>query len=145
MTAKPSTAADRKRAEIAAVHFARSLGAVSTVRAVRTQWQRQDLFGADVLGLSDEGVLIAVQATAGGDSAVTSRRRKLEAHPWPSRSEILVAQLRHWPDPNYRSRLLYAFRVHEWNGEAWEVWGDVVPVPRTWFKSAKEVRDVATD
>ncbi len=138
MTAKPSTAADRKRAEIAAVHFARSLGAVSTVRAVRTQWQRQDLFGADVLGLAASGTLIAIQVTAGKDSAVTSRRRKLEPFPWPVDSTVLVAQLRNWPDPNYRSRLLYAFRVHEWDSFSWTVWPDVVPVPRAWFKSTKE-------
>lgn len=138
-----STKRDRVRAEIAAEHFARSLGAVATVRAVRTQWQRQDLFGADVLGLTadgptGEGMLIAIQATAGQDSAVTARRRKLEVFPWPARALVLVAQLRSYPDPASRQRLSYAFRVHEWDGRTWSVWGDAEPVPRSWFKATKE-------
>ena len=132
-----STKRDRARAEIAAEHFARSLGAVATVRAVRTQWQRQDLFGADVLGKDKAGRLIAIQATAGQDSAVTARRRKLEAYPWMSTDLVLVAQLRSYPDPASRRRLLYAFRVHEWNRTTWEVWGDAEPVPRSWFKATK--------
>lgn len=135
-----STKRDRQRAEIAAEHFARSLGAVSTVRAVRTQWQRQDLFGADVLGLTKKGALIAIQATAGQDSAVTARRRKLEAFTWPRDSLVLVAQLRSWPDPANRRRLSYGFRVHEWGGTTWDVWGDVEMVPRSWFKGGSNVR-----
>jgi len=130
------TKQDRARAERAAEHFAyERLGAVSSVRAVRTQWQRQDLFGADVLGLTVSGALIAVQATAGQDSAVTSRRRKLEAFPWPANATVLVVQLRATPDPANRRRLLHNFRVHQWDGNSWSVWDEAPLVPREWFKA----------
>lgn len=143
-----SSKQDRSRAEIAAEHLARELGAVATVRAVRTKWQRVDLFGADVLGMTGKGTIIAIQATAGESAAVTARRRKLERYPWHVTSEVLIAQLRAQPDPNNRRRLQHWFRVHEYarNTGTWELWDQAIRVPREWFKALpKEAgQDVGT-
>ena len=139
MNRKRGTKSDRGPVERAAEHFAVSLGAVSTVRAVRTQWQRQDLFGCDVLGLRENGDLIGIQATSGENSAVTARRRKLEAHPWAASALVLVVQLRKLPDPANARRLQHFFRVHEYalvgGRRAWGVWNEAPAVPREWFKA----------
>lgn len=138
-----SAKADRNNAERACEHYCREvLGCVVTVRAVRTQWQRQDLFAGDVIGKTAEGHLRVVQATAGKDQAVTARRRKLERIPWHPSDRVQVVQLRSWPDPANRRRLLYGFRVHEWEHQlspgAWGVQDRIQPVPREWFKSVQK-------
>lgn len=148
----PSTKQDRRLAEVAAEHFLRSRGCTVTVRAVRTQWQRQDLLAGDCLGKDVRGGLHVVQATAGQDSAVTARRRKLEAIPWADSDFVAVVQLRKMKDPANARRLLRFFRVCEfsivphkfvarpWGDQPireWKVWDEAVPVPPEWLKAAR--------
>ena len=58
------------------------LNCVVSSRAVRTQWQKQDMFASDVIGKKDDGTMVFIQATAGQYSAVSTRRKKLEKIPW---------------------------------------------------------------
>ncbi len=140
-----SSKADRGNAERAAEHWCHSLGCIKTVRAVRTKWQRQDLFAGDCLGKDAQGRLFVVQATAGKDSAVTARKRKLEAIPWAPSDFVAVAQLRTTQDPANRRKKCYYFRVLEYAstiekpGRSWIVWEDAVEVPRAWFKATSKV------
>lgn len=147
---KTNTKADRMNAERSAEHFAiQNLQCIATVRAIRTQWQRQDLFGADVLGLRADGSMVALQATAGQDSAVTARRRKLEKYPWPDDALVAVVQLRRQEDPANRRKIKYFFRILELarskgpfgrrdkESWSWTVWPKAIEIPRAWFKSAK--------
>ena len=138
------------KAERAAEWWLHSLGCVRTVRAVRTRYQRQDLFACDVLGLHAEGRWIGVQVTTGGNTSVRPRRRKLEALPWSIDDDVYLCELRVSPDPANRRRQVYHFRVHELRvaarlrtlggivgdgGSLWEVWPEAVDVPREWLRA----------
>jgi hypothetical protein len=126
----------QRQVECAAEHFLRSaFDCINTVRAVKTRFQRQDLFAADCLGKRRMGgLLVALQVTCGKSANVAQRRRKMEAvqwHPWDTvllgefRSERSGRGKRHW------------FRMHQLTGGEWSVWGTEVEVPKEWFRAWK--------
>jgi len=141
---KKNAKSKRPDAERAAVHYVMDfLGCIESCRAVRTQWQRQDLFGADVMGKFSDGSKVFVQATAGQNSAVTARRRKLETV-WHITDLVQIAQLVQTEDPASGRRKLWFFRIHDYTvvtvdpcERAWITIDKAVPVPREWFKSWK--------
>lgn len=133
----------RNDAEKAAVWYAREeLECVKTRKAIRAKYQAVDFFGADVVGKRADGSHVYVQATAGQDSAVTARRRKLEAIPWHSTDSVYLVQLRQTEDPANARRKLWFFRVHEYvlmdDWRDWVTHETAVSVKREWFTAAKE-------
>jgi hypothetical protein len=138
----------RREAEVAAEHYAYEvMGCIRTVRAVRTQWQRQDMFSSDVLGKRSDGSLVALQVTAGGNEAVSSRRRKLEKEIWYGSDTVQLLQLVSTENPGKGVRKLWFFRVHiydyddyidELSSRTWTTIPDAVPVPKEWFKKWKD-------
>lgn len=118
------------------------LNCVVSCRAVRTQWQRQDMFASDVIGKKADGSCVYVQATAGQYSAVTARRRKLEKIPWCETDIVQVVQLVQTEDPANSRRKLFFFRVHEYGlagyyPREWKTHETAIPIPREWFKAFK--------
>ena len=84
----------RPEAERAGEHYLREVeGCVATVRAVRTMYQRQDLFASDIVGKQPDGSHVYAQVTAGQSEAVRTRRRKLDAIPWHESDTVLLLQL----------------------------------------------------
>ena len=136
----------RKDAERAAEWYVHEvLKCVESCRAVKAQWQREDLFGSDVIGIREDGTKCFVQATAGQHSAVTQRRRKLERN-WHSTDTVQVIRLISTQDPANARRKLWFFRVHEYIGDDydgpydkryWTTQDKAIPVPRGWFKAYK--------
>lgn len=112
-----SSKADRRAAEPAAEWYAREvLGCIHTVRAIRTKFQRQDLFGADVIGKRSNGSWVAIQVTAAeNESSIRSRRRKLDRLPWSSEDTVLMLQLVSLPHPANKSRKQKWFRIHRFD------------------------------
>lgn len=134
----------RMDAERASEHYAHSLGCIVTCRAVRTQWQRQDLFASDVIGKKADGRMVFIQATAGQNSAVTARRRKLEKIPWHYDDLILICQLVQEKDPDNKRRKNWYFRIHRFHpflsgGSRWSTYDFDTPIKKEWFKAYKEV------
>lgn len=131
---------DPKNAERAAEHFAvKVLGCVKTVRAVQTQFQRQDMFGSDVIGKNKYGVSHYVQVTTGGKSAVQQRKRKMLDYPWHNSDRVYVVQMEKFREKN---RVKYAFVVNElWPNQilerAWMTWKDKTAIDKSWFKALK--------
>ena len=130
-----------KDAERAAEWFAREhQGCVVTVRAVKTQWQRQDLFACDCLGKRADGSLVCIQVTAGDSSNASPRRRKLEAIPWGPQDTVLLLQLTSNPNPANRRKMQWYFRVQryecaEWGKWYWTIEPEAVAVPAAWFRA----------
>lgn len=117
-------------------------GCVKTVRAVRSQFQRQDLFASDCLGKRADGSHVYLQVTAGAATAVSTRRRKLEAIPWHPLDTVELLQLVQTPNPANARQTLYFFRVHSYGltlqgGRAWHTKEAAVPVPKEWFTKFK--------
>lgn len=117
------------------------MACVITRRARRTKFAAVDFFASDVMGKRADGSMVFVQATAGQDSAVTARRRKLEAIPWAPHDRVFVLQLRGSQDPANRRRLVYHFRVMEYTRKqgwirGWHTWRKAHEVQREWFKAA---------
>ena len=130
---------DAANAERAAEHYAiQSLDCVRTLRAVRTRFARQDLFASDVLGKRADGTLVAIQVTTGKASAVSDRKRRLEAVPWHQSDIVLLLQM-HKEKLNGRS-IRHFFRVLEYcvGSDGRRKWFPLyeVEVPRTWFRAA---------
>lgn len=110
------------------------------IRAIRTKFQHQDLWGADVMGRTTQGRCWYAQVTAGGNEAVRVRRRKLEAIPWNQFDHVLLLQLVENPDPANARRKQFYFRVHRYdNAGEWEVDENAWPVPREWFTKLREI------
>jgi len=132
----------RKDAERAAEHYLHEvMGCTHTVRAVNTQWQRQDLFASDVVGKRPGGGTVYAQVTCGRDEAVRSRRRKLEAIPWGPHDMVLVLQMVSRGNPANARKTDFFFRVHRyrhWEKREWLVDAEAVSVPRAWFKAWKQ-------
>lgn len=131
-----------KAAERAAEWFAREkMDCITTVRAVATQWQRQDLFAADCIGKRSDGSFVAIQVTAGDSSNASPRRRKLERVPWSITDTVLLLQLTSTPNPANRRKISWWFRVHSYREQGgqreWIVWDEAVPVPSQWLKAWK--------
>lgn len=142
---KPNAKTKRADAERACEWYAREiLGCVQTRRAVRTKWQKVDFFGADVMGKCENGSTVYIQATAGQDAAVSTRRRKLEIIPWHYTETVEVVRLIQTIDPANARRKLWFFRVHVYsialggyNNRGWITQSAAIPIPPHWFKKWK--------
>ncbi len=134
---KKNPKSKRREAEVAAVHYCHEvLDCVKTVKAVKTQWQRQDMFACDVLGKRADGSLCAIQVTAGQDQAVTARKRKIEKIPWHKNDTVELLQLRY--EMKGRTKAWY-FKVWSYDGilDLWCLY-DNVEIWKEWFKVRKE-------
>ncbi len=145
---KKNPKSKRADAEKAAVHYAYEIeNCIMHHKAVRTQWQSVDFFGADVMGKRKDGSCVYLQATAGQYSAVSARRKKLEKVPWLSTDTVRVLQLINTIDPANARKKLWFFRVHElcctspYDGahdpRVWEINEKAVSIPKEWFKARK--------
>lgn len=131
----------RPEAERAAEHYAlKVLKCVITRRALRTKFAKVDFFASDIVGKKDNGEHVYIQATAGQDSAVTSRRRKLEVIPWHFTDTVLLVQLIQTIDPANARRKKWFFRVHVFNQseKKWSTLDEAVEIPKDWFKAFRE-------
>lgn len=135
--------ADPKNAERAAEHFAvKVLGCVKTVRAIQTQFQRQDLFASDVVGKKETGEHVYLQVTTGQYEAIRQRRKKLEKIPWHSTDTVAVLQLRKY---SIGAKLTYAFHIYEYcfvpdlNTHVWREGANDQIVDKSWFKALKKL------
>ena len=133
---KQKTSRNRQReVECAAEHFLRvHLRCVNTVRAVKTRFQRQDLFACDVIGKTESGSFVGMQVTCGTSANVAQRRRKLEQVSWSRDDRVLLGEFR---EEKAGSRKTYSFRVHSLLLGEWIVWTERVSVPREWFRALK--------
>ena len=121
----------------------KDLGCVNTIRAVRTKWQYQDLFGADVLGKKGDGSHVYVQVTAGQANAALKRRNKLEEMPWHKSDRVFLLRLIQTEDPANARKKKWFFRVEEYhNITMWKTWEDAVEIPKLWFTAYKPEKDV---
>jgi len=137
---KKNAKSKRADAERAAEWYAHEIeGCVHTIRAVRTKWQYQDLFGCDVLGKKPDGTYLWIQVTAGGAEAVRRRKRKLEGYPWCGADTILLLQLVQTDDPSDSRKKLWWFRVYDYTSSQW-VMRDAVQVPKSWFRAYPKKR-----
>ena len=132
----------RMDCERASQHFAHEImDCINSVRAVRTMYQRQDLFGCDTVGKRIDGSHVYIQATAGQDQAVTARKRKLEKYPWHKSDIVLIVQLKSQQDPENKRRKLWSFKVWELievgTGMQWEKWDKQVYFKSGWFRAFK--------
>jgi len=111
---KTNAKSKRREAEVASEWYAKIVhGAVITVRAMKTQWQRQDLFASDCVGKRADGSHIYLQVTAGQATAVSARKRKLEAVPWHESDTVELLQLIQAPNPANARQTLYYFKTWE--------------------------------
>jgi hypothetical protein len=131
----------RREAEVAAEHYAHEvMGCIRTVRAVRTQWQKIDLYSCDVVGKRTDGSHVYIQVTAGGNEAVSNRRRKLEKEVWHGSDTVQLLQLVSTENPGKGAKRLWFFRVHEYLlnvprlDRYWHTQANAVEVSRDWFK-----------
>ena len=139
---KKNAKSRRMDAERAAEHYVHSLGCVCSCRAVRTKWQSQDMFASDVIGKKADGSMVFVQATAGQNSAVSARRKKLERIPWAADDTVQVAQLVQTEDPANSRRKLWFFRIHHYRHNiGWITLPDAVSVKKEWFRAYKNKGD----
>lgn len=131
----------RKEAENAGEHCLReSFGCVNIARAVKTQFQFEDIFGSDVIGKDCRGWTYYAQVTTGQSSAVSSRKRKLESIHWNDTDTVMILQLGF--EPNGR-RKNWHFVVHDYDTDTgkWSCWESPIAVPGEWFKRyRKEVK-----
>lgn len=133
------TSRNRQReVECAAEHFLRvHLACVNTVRAMKTRFQRQDLFACDVIGkVMVCGYLVGMQVTCGNSANVAQRRRKLEAVVWAPRDRVLLGEFR---TEKFGRGNRHWFRMHELHEGKWKVWQTEVDVPKEWFRAWKPV------
>jgi len=127
----------RRLSEVAAQHYCHEiLGCIKTVRAVKTQWQRQDMFSCDILGKRANGSWCCVQVTAGQSQAVTARKRKLEAEIWHDDDTVQLLRL-------VREGKKWYFRVYEYykNPSGSYIWlplDPLVDIPEHWFKKCSK-------
>ena len=152
---KKNAKSKRPEAERAGEHYARAIeGCVATVRAVRTKWQRQDLFASDIVGKRKDGTHVYAQVTAGQSEAVRTRRRKLDAIPWHESDTVLLLQLVQTDNPANARGKLWFFRVHKYcaphrysedGPRQWGVEDEACQVPKDWFKSYKETHKRPTN
>ncbi len=141
---RANTKALRRQAEVAAEHFLlERLGCEHIRRAVRTQWQKVDFFGADLMGVRETGVKIYAQVTTGASAAMSERRAKLGAFPWHPSETVLLVNLVATASAAKGRRTEYWFRVEEFVGEValdptavrtWQDWPEPIAVPRNWLK-----------
>jgi len=107
---------------------------VRTVRSIRTQWQRQDMFSCDVLGKRRDGSLVALQVTSGSTKMVWQRKKKIEKEYWHKSDTIQILQLT-------KIERKWIFEVYEYvHNPRKSCWRKLkpVPVPREWFKKWRQ-------
>ncbi len=134
----------RRLAEVAGVHYAHKImNCLKCVRATQSQYQKVDLWASDIVGKRRDGSHVYIQVTSGQSSAVTTRKKKLEAVTyWHYTDTILLLQLYWEPNPEKRGKLWY-FKVWEYvvpNRYVYRTWmhmSDHV-VPKEWFKLYRE-------
>ena len=149
MACKAIAKKHRADAERAAEHYLRKYcGCTYTDRAVRAQWQRQDMHGCDAVGWRGPHRYY-VQVTCGRTEAVRTRRRKLEVFEYNDYEEVLLLQLVERQNPSNARRKEFFFRVHKYMHRhdhcststiikpLWGVEEGAVPVPRAWFRAWK--------
>lgn len=107
-------------------------------RAVKTQWQKVDFFGSDLVGKKADGTHIYVQVTAGEYSAVTARRRKLEKIPWHESDTVQILQLIQRKNPANARRKNWFFRVHVYQKGKWITLDEAIEIKKEWFKKINE-------
>lgn len=135
----PVAKSKRAPAERAAEHYLRDvIGCVVTIRAVRTQWQRTDIFASDVVGKLSDGSHVYAQVTAGQAEAVRTRRRKLDAIPWHLSDRVILLQLVETKDPANKRRKWFHFRIHRLTPDGWKVDAEAVRVPVEWFRACDD-------
>jgi len=142
MARKKVAKSKRPEAERAAEHYLYNIFRClpeQIIRAVRTRFQRQDLWASDVMGRDLAGRCYFAQATAGGDEAVRTRRRKLEKICWNEFDNVMLLQLVETINPANARRKLFFFRVHCYNrlSKKWVVDETAHPVPKEWFKKLR--------
>ena len=130
----------RKDAEKAAVWLAyKKFGAVEHVKSIQTQWQRVDIFGADVASKDIWGKVTYIQVTAGQDSAVNQRKKKLEKHHWHSTEQVILVQLKQRQEVVNARRKEWFFKMWEYklnNGHReWFLHSEPINIPKEWFKA----------
>ena len=131
----------RKDAEKAVVWMAYEMfNAIEYVKSIQTKWQRVDIFSADVASKDKDGKVTYIQVTAGQDSAISVRKKKLEKIPWHYSERVLLVQLKQRQEVINARRKEWFFKVWEFMPDVgghrnWELWTDPVNIPRKWFKS----------
>ena len=138
---KSNSKQKRGDAERAARWYAHTVQkCVLTIKAIRSKWQSQDMFGADIVGKRADGTYFYAQVTAGKHQAVTARRRKLEKIPWHKEVDTVeLLQLIQTEDPANARRKLWFFRIHwyDTNDHSWHTKDEAFPIPKEWFKAWK--------
>jgi hypothetical protein len=136
---KPNSKSMRAPAERAAEWYCRiHHDCTHTVRAVKSRFNRQDLFASDCVGKKASGAHVYIQVTAGQASAVTARRRKLEAIPWHESDTVELIQL-----VRFEEEKEWRFRINVYDhvgSKKWWMKGTVVIDPAWWraYKGEEE-------
>lgn len=78
-------------AEVAAENWLKLQG-YQTRRTVRTQWQKIDFFGADVIGKGKEDTVYIQVTTAKHSKEILLRKRKMGDVPWLETDRVYVFQ-----------------------------------------------------
>ena len=133
---------NRQNAERASEHFLYHVyhcEPSQIIRAVKTRYQRQDLWAADTAGRTKRSEVFYAQVTAGGSEALRQRRRKLEKICWRPDETVLVLQLVERPDPANARKKQFYFRIHRLDtvNNMWTVDDRACFVPRAWFRKLK--------
>lgn len=129
-----------RKAEVAAEHWLQGMGCLETRRCLRTQFNKVDFFGADVVGCLPTGAKIYIQVTTGGKAAVSQRRKKLSSRTWHESETVILAQM--YTTKGKRGRFEYWFQAQELSyrnpnqtkRKGWIDWGCPVLIPREWFE-----------
>ena len=108
--------------------------------AVRTQWNSTDLFGADCIGRTEEGVIYYIQVTAGGNDKVRQRKRKMDAIKWNPFEHAAVFQLVEMEKEGRKQR--YGFREWWYMRDHWDKKEPDAPIPDHWWKAPKLLHGV---
>ena len=143
-------------AERASEWYARDVhGCVVAQRAVRTKFQKVDFFACDCVGKTSDGSHVYLQVTAGNDTQVTKRRRKIEEIPWHTSDHVLILQLAYLVDPSHKGRKLWWFIEHVYslvsfannepsgNDRKWKTRKPPFSIPKHWFSVWNEKRSSA--
>jgi len=140
----------RMDAERASEWYAREVhGCVLTRRAIKTKYNKVDFFGSDVVGKTIDGSHVYIQVTAGNDTQVTKRKRKLEKVPWHDTDTVELLQLVQTINPNHKARKFWWFRVSVYrnvmpgfNTREWARRDDDCLIPKLWFTAWKLEKEV---
>lgn len=134
---KTKRAEAERASEWYAIHFHKC---VVTRRATRSRFQKIDFFGCDTMGKKKDGTMVFIQVTAGNNTQVTKRRRKLEAIPWQDTDRVELLQLIQTINPANARRKKWYFRIHCYRRAAagyreWVTEVQAYSIPKLWFKS----------